>query len=218
MDYGVTLSGREGRCEYNGKSVRWFNQSSTQWTHPYEYENNGSNLHNAGCGIFSMAVVIQQLCGEEVDVDWLADYSVSCGGRGDDGTDRPELLAGMVRGGLDKKFGFHYDGDGLVNDHEKLWELLNAGGFAMCNLRVGHIVAVIDRREEDGERQMLVVDSACESNDRRIRDSVREVIPGSRAVNIVRNKAGVDVGLDIGYAMYWVPVALAADFNLIWKK
>jgi hypothetical protein len=218
MNYGVTLSGKEGRCDYKGRSVRWFNQSSLEWTHPYEYENNGSNLHNAGCGIFSMAVVIQQLCGEEVDVEWLADYSVACGGRGDDGTDRPELLAGLARGGLDEKFGFRYDGDGLVNDHEKLWQLLKSGGFAMCNLRVGHIVAVIDWRERDGERQMLVVDSACESNDRRVRDRVREVVPDSESVNIVRNRDGIDVGLSIGYSIYWVPVDMAMDFNLIWKR
>lgn len=218
MDYGVNLTGKEGRCEYNGRSMHWFNQGCPEWTHPYEYENNGSNLRNAGCGVFSMCVVIQQLCGEEIAPEWLADYSVACGGRGDDGTDRPALLAGMVRGGLDKKFGFRYDGDGLVNDHEKLWQLLESGGFAMCNLRVGHIVAVIDHREMDGERQMLVVDSSCESSDVRIRNNVREVLPGSVCVRKVRNDAGIEVGVNIAHAMYWVPVSMARDFNLIWKR
>lgn len=218
MDYGIKLSGKEGRCDYKGKSVRWFNQGCPEWTHPYEYENNGSNLRTAGCGVFSMCVVIQQLCGEEIEPEWLADYSVACGGRGDDGTDRPALLAGMVNGGLDEKFGFRYDGDGLVNDHEKLWQLLLNGGFALCNLRVGHIVAVIDWREVDGERQMLVVDSSCESSDKRIRDNVREILPDSKCVNMLRNAAGLEVGLNIAHSMYWVPVSLARDFNLIWKR
>lgn len=218
VDYGIKETGKEIRCEYDGINMRCFNQSSREWTHPYEYENNGSDLHDAGCGIFSMAVVIQRLCGQEVDVDRLADYSVECGGRGDDGTDRPGLLSGMVRGGLDKKYGFRYDGDGLVNDHEKLWQVLTSGGCAMCNLRVGHIVAVIDCREKDGERQILVVDSAHESADRRVRDNVRDVIPRSLIARRNINEVGVDTGFDQTYAMYWVTLSTASDFNLIWKR
>ena len=86
--------------------MRFFNQSHKGWTHPYEYQNNGSNLHSAGCGIFSLAVVIQRMCGLEADVNALADFSCSCGGRGDDGTDRPALLAGLTKAGLAEKYGF----------------------------------------------------------------------------------------------------------------
>lgn len=218
MKYGIELSPKEGRCEYKGLNLRYFNQANAEWTHPYVYDDPKSTLHSAGCGIFSMAVVIQKLSGIEVDLGELADYSCACGGRGDDGTDRPELLAGLVRGGYDEKYGFRYNGDGLVNDHEQLWRVLTQGGCAMCNLRVGHIVAVIDWREVDGERQMLVVDSACESADRRIYENVREVIPGTEVKKLVRNSAGVECGLSVCHAMYWVPVSMAVDFNLIWKR
>lgn len=218
MKYGMELSPREGRCGYNGLNVRFFNQSSAEWTHPYVYDDPESNLRSSGCGIFSMAVVIQKLCGEEINVGELADFSCACGGRGDDGTDRPALLAGMVAAGLDEKYGYIYNGDGLVNDHEQLWDVLSKGGCAMCNLRVGHIVAVIDCREKDGERQMLVVDSACESADRRVYENVRDVVPGSEVRKIVRNSSGVECGLSICHAMYWVCVSAAADFNLIWKR
>lgn len=218
MDYGIALSPMEGRCLYQGMNIRYFNQIHKGWTHPYEYEHNGSDLHDAGCGVFSMAVVIQRLSGQEVDPNALADFSCACGGRGDDGTDRPELLSGMVRAGKDQEYGFRYDGDGLVNDHALLWKVLSEGGCAMCNLRVGHIVAVIDCREVNGEKQMLVVDSACESSDRRVRDSVREILPESAVTYLVHNGDGLACGLSISHSVYWVALDTAKDFNLIWKR
>lgn len=217
MKLPAEFTGLESRCLYQGKPVRFFNQSHKGWTHPYEYQNNGSNLHSAGCGIFSLAVVIQRMCGLEADVNALADFSCSCGGRGDDGTDRPALLAGLTKAGLAEKYGFRYDGDGLVNDHEQLWQTLSAGGCAMCNLRVGHIVAVIDCRLQDGERQMLVVDSAHESDAPKVREKVRQVLPGSEILNPCVNQAGLTVGASASYAMYWMPVSAAIDFNLLHK-
>jgi hypothetical protein len=218
LDYGREISPKIVRFDYEKRSIRYCNQSSRDWTHPYEYQGGDENLHSAGCGVFSMAFVIQWMMGEEVDIEALADFSKTCGGRGDDGTDRPELLRGMVEAGLDEKYGFRYEGDGLVNDPPKLWSLLRSGGCAMGNLRVGHIVAILDSREVSGEKQILILDSACESADRRIRDEVREVIPQSKVANIVFNKSGLEVGMTVSHAMYWVPLLLAMDVNLLYKR
>lgn len=218
MDYEREVSPKLVRFDFEGRSIRYLNQNSPDWTHPYAYEGNGENLHSAGCGIFSMAFVIQQMTGEEIDVEALADFSCRCGGRGDDGTDRPALLTGMAEAGLDAKYGFRYEGDGLVNDPPKLWSVLDAGGCAMGNLRVGHIVAILGCREKDGERQILILDSACESADRRIRGEVREVIPQSKVANKMFNQSGLEVGMEITHAMYWVPLRLARDVNLLYKR
>ena len=88
----------------------------------------------------------------------------------------------------------------------------------MGNLRVGHIVAILGCREQNGEKQILILDSACESADRRIRDEVREVIPQSKVANLVRNKSGLEVGMTVSHAMYWVPLLLAMDVNLLYKR
>lgn len=218
MDYGRAISPKTVRFEYEGRDIRYCNQSSRDWTHPYPYLDDLSDLHSSGCGIFGMSFVIQWMAGAEVSIEGLADLSCACGGRGDDGTDRPELLKGLVAAGWDQKYGFRYDGDGLVNDHKKLWDLLEAGGCALCNLRVGHIVAVVDHRIADGEKQMLVIDSACESADRRIRDEVRAVVPQSKVANLVHNKSGVEVGMTVSHGMYWVPEKMAMDFNLIHRR
>lgn len=218
MDYGRELSPEVVRFDYEGRNIRYCNQNSRGWTHPYAYQGGDETLHSSGCGIFSMSFVIQWMTGEEVDIGALADFSCKCGGRGDDGTDRPELLRGMVEAGLDKKYAFRYEGDGLVNDPPKLWTLLKSGGCAMGNLRVGHIVAILDGREQNGEKQILILDSANESSDRRLRDEVRAVIPQSKIANLVHNKAGLEVGMTVSHAMYWVPLTLAMDVNLLYKR
>lgn len=218
MSYDIKPDGKTLEFEYAGRKITYHNQQSREWTHPYEWENNGSNLHNAGCGVFALAFVAEWMSGARVDPEWLADFSCECGGRGDDGTDRPALLSGVASAGLDERFGFRYEGDGLVNDHEKLWAVLSGGGCAMCNLRVGHIVAVVGCRERSGERQILVIDSDCESADPRIRDFVREVAPCSAVTNYIYNAAGVAVGFETAFAMFWTPLDMAADFNLLYKR
>ena len=61
----------------------------------------------------------------------------------------------MQEKGLAASYGFRYDGDGLLNDHEALWKTMQEGGCALCNLRVGHIVTLIAAREQNGERLYL---------------------------------------------------------------
>ena len=51
MNYGIELSPKEGRCEYKGLNVRWFNQSNAEWTHPYVYDNPNSTLRSSGCDL-----------------------------------------------------------------------------------------------------------------------------------------------------------------------
>ena len=93
--------------------------------------------------------------------------------------------------------------------------LLEHRGVALCNLRVGHIVSLLDAREADGEVQALALDSYSESMEEKIRPHVREIVPQSAVDTLVRNDAGLVVGQRRQYAMYWVDTAIVRDFNLL---
>ena len=145
----------------------------------------------------------------------VAQVSVDVGGRGDDGTDRPAMLQGMADAGYAARWGFAYDGEGLLNDHEKLWAHMAGGNTALCNLRVGHIVALLERREVNGRREYLAVDSVAESASEKVRDSVTEVLPGTEIVWPVRNRKGLTVGFTRSHAAFWVDALAPMDFTLI---
>ena len=217
----LKYTGKQRAFEYEGKSLRLLNQSCPEWTHPYAYAGEGGdpgeNLHDSGCGVFATAHLIDWMTGEKLDVEELADFSCASGGRGDDGTDRPALLAAMQKAGRLAAAGLRYDFDGLHSDHGALWETMTAGGCALCNLRVGHIVALVDFRVNDGERQLLVIDSSRDSMNPSVRPRIREVVRGSRAVAEYVNTGGVRTGMDEHYAMFWVPLELPSDFNLLHK-
>ena len=217
----MQYTGKYKMFEYKGRNLRLLNQSCPEWTYPYAYpdipEEADCNLHTAGCGIFSMSHLIDWITGEKNDVEELAEFSVQNGGRGDDGTDRPMLLAAMQKDGRLTKIGLRYDGDGLVNDHEALWQLLENGGYAMTNLRVGHIVAIVDHREVEGERQVLVIDSSRDSMYVPVRRDICEVVAGSEIYAEYVNSRGVHCGEGQYYAMYWVPLTKCSDFNLLHK-
>jgi len=204
-------------CEITcgNRTLRFCNQKSREWTHPYEYERDGSTLYEAGCGVFSLVHAIEWMHGIRLDADWAAEVSVAVGGRGDDGTDRPAMLQGMMDSGFAAKYGFRYDGDGLLNDHERLWRHMAAGNTALCNLRVGHIVALLDAREERGARRLLVVDSVAESARDGVRDHVRGVVPGTEITYPILSASGETVGWAGSYAMFWVDADLPKDFTLL---
>ena len=160
-------SGKRIEMIYNGKAVTILNQRSRLWTHPYDYRTpQKATLSSAGCGVFSICHCGQWLTGKAFSPEELADFSMQNGGRGDDGTDRPALLSAMMQKGLAAQYGFSYQGDGLRNDLETLRvHLLEHRGVALCNLRVGHIVSLLDAREADGERIDGRKDSsACAGN------------------------------------------------------
>ena len=209
----------EKTCLLNclGRTLRFCNQKSRDWTHPYEYEHNGSNLSNAGCGIFALTHAVEWMHGTRLNPDEVAEVAVSVGGRGDDGTDRPVMLDGMMKNGFAAKCGFRYEGEGLLNDHERLWQHMKAGNTALCNLRVGHIVAVVDHREVDGERQVLIIDSSRDSMYVPVRRDICEVVIGSEIYAEYVNSRGVRCGEGQYYAMYWVPLTKCSDFNLLHK-
>lgn len=217
----MVYTGKSQLIHYRGKELRLLNQSSTEWTHPYGYpyipSEADDNLHDAGCGIFSVAHLIDWRTGEKIDVEELADFSCATGGRGDDGTDRPMLLAAMEREGRLKKVGLRYDGDGLLNDHEALWATFEAGGCALANLRVGHIVALVDHRVVDGERQLLVMDSSRDCVHPAVWGKVCEIVPEAEVCAEYLSRRGVHTGEARYYAMYWVPLELPSDFNLLHK-
>lgn len=209
----------EKTCLLNclGRTLRYCNQKSREWTHPYEYENNGANLSSSGCGIFALTHAVEWMHGTRLNPDEVAEVSVSVGGRGDDGTDRPVMLDGMMKNGFAAKCGFRYEGEGLLNDHERLWQHMKAGNAALCNLRVGHIVALLDAREENGKRQLLAMDSVAESAGEKVRNSVYGVVDGSLISYPIRNSAGLVVGHGESYALFWVDAELPKDFNLLIK-
>ena len=213
----MEITGKTQIMTCAGCTLRFCNQKSLDWTHLYEYEHNGSDMHDAGCGVFALVHAVEWMHGIRLDPDAVADVSVAVGGRGDDGTDRPAMLRGMMACGFAAQNGFRYDGDGLLNDRELLWRHMKAGGAALCNLRVGHIVALVDWREWDGRRELLAIDSVAESAHEKVRDSVRGVELGSEIAYPIRSAAGDTVGFGESYALFWVDAALPKDFNLLHK-
>lgn len=205
------------RFAYQGKPVTVFNQRCRLWSHAYDYRTpQMATLSSAGCGVFSVCHCGQWLTDREFDPDALADFSMANGGRGDDGTDRPALLAAMMQKGWAEQFGFRYEMDGLRNDVDTLWaHLAEKKGIALCNLRVGHIVSLVDCRVGNGERQALVIDSYSETLDSRIMPIVREIVPDSAIVSEEKNENGVTVGFHRQYALYWAAMNTIRDFNLL---
>ncbi|MBQ9263874.1 MAG: hypothetical protein IJ189_06630 [Clostridia bacterium] len=213
----MAFTGKYIAVDYDGIHYELCNQRCREWTHPYEWEHNGSMLCNAGCGIFAISHAAQYLGGARVVPEELADFACMTGGRGDDGTDRPVLLSAMEEHGLAKKHGFSYRFDGLRNDLDTLHDHLLKGNAALCNLRVGHIVALIGGRTIDGEKQVLAADPFSESADLRVRDAVRECIPGSEVLSPIKNDAGLICGSQETYALFWATLSTVKDFNLLYR-
>ena len=211
------VTGKALQVLYNGREFTLYNQRSLQWTYPYAHVTHpDGTLKNSGCGIFSLCEAVEVLSGQRLRPEEVADFSCKVGGRCDDGTDRPALLKGLVEHGLATEYGFRYDLDGHLNDHDRLWECLQKGGAALCNLRVGHIVTLIACRvSANGEKQVLAMDCHSESQDERVIKQVREVIPESLVTYPVANEGGVTVGYQQSYGMFWVPLEAAKDFDLL---
>ena len=214
----MDITGMTKELTVDCRKLLFCNQKSPDWTHPYEYEHNGSDLSVAGCGIFAFVHAIEWMHGIRLDPNFVAEVSVAVGGRGDDGTDRPAMLQGMMDAGWGEKWGFRYDGDGLMNDHDALWRHMTGGGTALCNLRVGHIVALLDAKEAGGKRQYLVIDSVAESNHEKVRDHVLSVVPGTAVSYPVRSGSRLVTGYCESWAMFWVDAFLPADFTLIHSR
>ena len=209
------MNGKCTEITVGNRKLLHFNQRCREWTHPYPYQND-ENLCSAGCGIFSLCHAAEWLTGERQSPEKWADFSCANGGRGDDGTDRPALLAALMASGEAAKLGFRYDGDGLRNDLDPLFDgLLNKRCVAMCNLRVGHIVALVGARMQDGEKQVLAIDSCSESAAEKVRDGVREVLPGTEIAMPVRNAQGLVVGTAINHAAFWVKLTQVRDYNML---
>lgn len=210
-------TGKEMEIFYGGRGMRFCNQRSKSWTYPY----NGptapdDTLSSAGCGLFSLCHAVEWMHGLRLDPERLSDFAREKGGRGDDGTDRPALLHALMAHGEAGKMGFRYEEDGLRNDLDTLWEHISLKkGVSLCNLRVGHIVALVDSRVVNGERQLLAIDSYSESGSEKVRDHVREIIPQSEITFDVFNKSGLFAGQGIQYGMFWVDAGLPRDFNLL---
>lgn len=205
--------------EYEGRRLLYLNQRSRDWTYVYDHckPANGT-LANSGCGIFSLCHAVEWMTGQRISAEEMADFSCGCGGREDGGTNRPLLLHGLEKAGLARKLGFRYQEDGLRNDLDALWNHIASGkGTAFCNLRAGHIVALVDARVVNGEKQLLVIDSYSESAAEKVRNHVREIIPQSLTYSNVKNVNDVVVGQSSQHAMFWVRAGLPVDFNLLHK-
>ncbi len=215
----IQITGKAITLEIEGHPMTVFNQRNVQWNHYYDYVNPPkATLSSAGCGVFSICHCGQWLTGKVFLPDELADFSKENGGRGDDGTDRPVLLSAMMEKGWAERFGFKYNGDGLRNDVFTLnSHLLEGKGVALCNLRPGHIVALVMARKIDKEIQYLVIDSYSETTDLRVMPIVREVISDSAIVSDVKNSEGIRTGYCFQYAVYWCANTSVRDFNLLYK-
>lgn len=211
-------TGKTMEITYGERKLRFCYQTNPDWTHLYNYQDGNENLSDAGCGIFALCHAVEWMHGIRLSPEEMADFSMANGGRGDDGTDRPGLLHGLMVTGMAKQIGLEYHEDGLRNDLDTLWEHINTGkGTALCNIRVGHIVAILDARIVDGEKQLLVIDSVAESSREMIRNHVREVIPQSKVIRHYKSSQGLYVGQEHRYAMFWINADLPKDFNLIYK-
>ena len=213
----MEITGKTIQLAYAGHQLRICNQRCRDWTYPYGYLDGDNTLSHAGCGIFSTVHVSQWLTGVFHAPEDLAQFALDHGGRGDDGTDRPALLQAMMDHGLAREYGFSYHGDGLLNDLPALYEHLINGNAALCNLRVGHIVALLGAREINGVQQVLAADSYSESMDKRIADHVCEVIPGSEIVSTIENINGLAVGIQRAYALFWAELSIVRDYNLLYR-
>lgn len=206
--------------EYNQKKITFYNQRSKEWTYPYNYTTAPEeNLHSAGCGLFSLSHVIEWMHGVTIDPQYLSDFARSHGAREDDGTNRPVLLSACMEYGLAKKYGFYYNHDGLLNGEKALWEhICNHKGVALCNLRKGHIVGLVDSIiMPTGERAFLAIDSYSESASEKIRDSVLQIIENSLIIEYIKNNKNQHVGSTMQYGLFWVKASLPMDYNLIYK-
>ena len=211
-------TGKTKEIVYEGRTLRYLNQCCREWDHLYNYHNDQETLSTSGCGIFSLCHVIEWMHGIRLSPEEMGDFAIANGGRGDDGTDRPALLHAIMVTGLGKKIGLEYHEDGLRNDLDALWNhMINHRGCAFCNLRVGHIVAVVDARIKEGEKQLLIIDSVAESASDKVKNYVREVIPQSLNVRQIKNDRGLLVGTNCHYGMFWVDASLPKDFNLLYK-
>ena len=212
----MDFTGKTVSVSVLGKDFALCNQRCPDWTHPYPWQGQG-DLHDSGCGVFSLVHLARFWLDKDILPETLADFSCRFGGRGDDGTDRPKLLAAMMEQGLAESLGFSYRMDGLRNDQDALAAHLKMGGAALCNLRPGHIVALAGIRERDGETQVLALDSYCESADLRVLPHVREILPGSEITFPVVNAAGVLCGCATAYGVYWASISPVRDFNLLYR-
>ncbi len=213
----MDITGRTKEMTLVGKPLTICNQRHMGWTHPYDDQTPPKQtLSEAGCGIFSIVHAIQWMRGEYVMPDELAEFSCAHGGRGDDGTDRPALLEAMTRHGLGERYGFRCEAFSLQNDVDALYTHLSEDrGTALCNLRVGHIVALVAAKTEDGARQALAIDSYSESADARVRGHVLACIKGSEIVTGEYGSGGVLVGKTLRYAAYWADIDIVRDYNLL---
>ncbi len=212
-------AGPEMEILYEGRTLRFLNQRSKDWSYPYDYITSpGETLSSAGCGLFSLCHAVEWMHGIRLSPERLSDFARQKGGRGDDGTDRPALLHALTIHGEAAIMGFRYEEDGLRNDLDALWEhIAQKKGAALCNLRAGHIVALVESRIAGGEKQFLAIDSYSESDAEKVRDHVREIVEQSEIVADVINKDGLVTGQGIHYAMFWVAAGLPKDFNLLHK-
>ena len=128
----MELTGKTHEMNCMGRALRFCNQKSRDWTHLYEYEHNGSTLSSAGCGIFALAHAVEWMHGIRLDPDRVAEISVAVGGRGDDGTDRPAMLHGMMANGFAASCGFRYE----EPEGEDLWIDLSEFGYGHSMLDI----------------------------------------------------------------------------------
>lgn len=204
------LTGKTAVISILGRNFTLYNQRHPGWTHPYPYLGH-ETLRTSGCGIFALCHASQWLTGRTANPEALADFSVAHGARGDDGTDRPALLAALTAEGQAASLGFSCPAPALCNDLAALYAFLTAEkGVALGNLRVGHIVCLAAARQDDGVPKLLAIDSFGEADDPRLTGHVLGVEEGSA---FCHEQQGQSI---VAHAAYWVEASLPRDFQLLY--
>lgn len=61
-------TGKTCLIRYGDREILFHNQKSADWTHPYGYGEEKSDLCGAGCGIFAIAHAVEWMTGRRIDV------------------------------------------------------------------------------------------------------------------------------------------------------
>ncbi|NLB90557.1 MAG: hypothetical protein GX786_04995 [Clostridiales bacterium] len=90
-------------------------------------------------------------------------------------------------------------------------------GVALCNLRKGHIVVIVDSKvDQKNKKWFLTIDSNSESAHEEIKDHVEKVIEESKVSCSNYHQFGIPVGASSQYGMFWVEATLPKDYNLLY--
>ncbi|MDO4547031.1 MAG: hypothetical protein Q4D04_02935 [Clostridia bacterium] len=212
----ISLTGKRYSARVLGRDVILFNQHSSEWDFVYNHPVDPfDTLKTAGCGIFSICHAVEWMTGKIIDPIELARFSMLNGARMYDGTNRPKLLMAMQRSGLAERYGFSYRGTGPQNGEDELFGHISQGGAALCNLRVGHIVAVVAARNMNSGRELLIIDSHPTTRSNAQYEAIKQAEGDAFIVYETINGSGAVTGVSAQASAFWVSASAPFNYDLM---